>query len=300
MNEKAFKVLGGFFLLLVVLSICNKRDRQPSSRQAAVSDQYNVNVQTVVSAADGLNLAAVGDLLQKAKDGETFERLLNSANNGVNNLDLDEDGTVDYIYVTEYGDERVKGFSLTTQPKAGETQEVATIEVEKSGSNAQVQIQGNEQMYGRNHYHHSSFGLTDMLILGWMFSPRRAYASPWGYGSYPPNYSRSAARSNSDYQSSVRRSTSGSSYNSSTQSRVNSNTKSPNAGKSAASVKAPLKNPTTAQKQFQARNPSKQTTSGGFGRSTNKSSTSRSTTTRSSSVRRSAPSRSRSFSGGGK
>lgn len=297
MNEKAFKVLGGFFLLLVLLSICNKRDRQPSSRPAASSDQYNVNVQTVVSASEGLNLAAVGDLLKDAKDAETFERLLNSADNGVNNLDLDEDGVVDYIHVTEYGDDRVKGFSLTTQPGPGETQEVATIEVEKVGSDAQVQIQGNEQIYGQNHYHHSRFGLTDMLILGWMFSPHRMYGSPWGYGSYPQYYSRPATRSQSDYQRSSR---SGSSYTSSNSSRMSSSAKSPNAGKSATSVKAPLKNPTSAQKQFQARNPSKQAGSGGFGRSTNQSTPSRSTTTRSSTVRRSAPSRSRSFSSGGK
>ncbi len=297
MNERAFKVLGGFFMLLVLLSICNKRDRQTSVRSAA-PDQYNVNVQTIVSAAEGLNLAAVGDLLKQAKDAETFERLLNSADNGVNNLDLNEDGVVDYIHVTEYGDERIKGFSLTTQPSPGETQEVATIEIEKVGSDAQVQIKGNEQIYGRDHYYHSHFGLTDMLILGWLFRPHPMYMSPWGYGSYPSYYSRPATRPYGDYQSRVRRS--GSSFTSSTRSRVSSSVKSPHAGKAATSIKAPLKNPTASQKQFQARNPSKQVKSGGFGRSTRRSTTSRSTTTRSTSVRRSAPSRSRSFSGGGK
>lgn len=299
MSERAFKVLGGFFMLLVLLSICNKRDRQMSYRAPRAADQYNVNVQTIVSAGDGLNLTAVGELLKKAKDAEELEHLLNSANNGVNNLDLDEDGSVDYIYVTEYGDDRVKGFSLTTQPKPGETQEIATIEVEKSGSQAQVQIQGNQQIYGQNQYYHSSFGLTDFLILSWLFRPHPMYMSPWGYGHYPTYYSRPATRPYSSYSRDMRRSTSGSGFRSSRQSRVRSSVKSPNAGRSASSIKAPLKNPTTAQKQFQARNPSKQVKSGGFGRSTNRT-TSRSSTTRSRSVRRSAPSRSRSFSGGGK
>lgn len=299
MSERAFKVLGGFFMLLVLLSICNKRDRQMSYRTPRAADQYNVNVQTVVSASEGLNLAAVGELLKQAKDAEEFERLLNSANNGVNNLDLDEDGAVDYINVTEYGDSRVKGFSLTTQPKPGETQEVATIEIEKAGGQAQVQIQGNQQIYGQNQYYHSSFGLTDLLILSWMFRPHPMYASPWGYGRYPTYYSRRATRPYSSYSRDMRRTTQGSTFNSSSRSQVRSSVKSPNAGKSASSIKAPLKNPTATQKQFQARNPSKQAKSGGFGRSTNRT-TSRSTTTRSSSVRRTAPSRSRSFSGGGK
>jgi len=297
-SERAFKVLGGFFMLLVLLSICNKRDRQMSSRTPAAA-RYDVTVQTAVSASEGLNLAAVGELLKKAKDAQELERLLNSANNGVNNLDLDEDGSVDYIYVTEYGDNRVKGFSLTTQPKPGETQEIATIEIEKAGSEAQVQIQGNQQIYGQNQYYRSSFGLTDFLILSWLFRPHPLYASPWGYGRYPSYYSRPRTRASNDYNRDMRRATRGSTFSSSSRSQISSSAKSPNAGKSASSIKAPLKNPTSAQKQFQARNPSRQVRSGGFGRSTNRA-TSRSTTTRSTSVRRSAPSRSRSFSGGGK
>ncbi len=295
MNEKAFKVLGGFFLLLVLLSICNKSDRRSRYTSA---EQYDVTVQTIIPASEGLNLIAVGELLKKAKDAEEFERLLNSPDNGVNNLDLNEDGKVDYIYVTEYGDDRVKGFSLTTQPAPGETQEVATIEIEKSGSDANVQIRGNEQIYGQNNYYHSRFGLTDMLILGWLFRPHSLYASPWGYGRYPSYYRQPSVRPYNDYRRNVSRTTGGSSFTSSTRSSVSSTVKSPNAGKSAASIKAPLKNPTSSQKQFQARNPSKQVKSSGFGRAKSRSASK--SVTRSSSVRRSAPSRSRSFSGGGK
>ncbi|MBN1482550.1 hypothetical protein EH223_10935 [candidate division KSB1 bacterium] len=300
MNEKALKILGVFFVLVVLLSICNKRERQPRSETTrAPQEQYNVNVQTVVSASEGLNLMAVGELLKQAQDGQEFERLLNSPNNGVNNLDLDEDGKVDYIFVTEYGDNRVKGFSLTTQPAAGEVQEIATIEVEKSGDQANVQVQGNEQIYGRNHYYHSSFGLMDFVILSWLFQPRPLFASPYGYNNYPDSYRPHNTTTAQNYRRAMNRTTQGSSFSSSTQSRVNANVRSPNAGKSATSVKAPLKNPTSSQRAFQARNPSQQVRSGGFGRQQSSSSTSRSTT-RSSSVRRSAPSRSGGFSRGGK
>ena len=295
MNEKALKVLGAFFLVLVVLSICNRRDRQPRTGTArAPQDQYNVNVQTLVPAEEGLNLMAVGELLKEAKDGREFERLLNEENNPVNNLDLNQDGQVDYISVTEYGNNRVKGFSLTTQPAAGETQEIATIEVEKSGDQANVQIQGNEQIYGRNHYYHSRFGLMDFLILSWMFQPRPLYASPYGYGNYPNYYSPYSTRSRQNYQSSVGRTTRGSTFSSANQSRFNTSVRSPNAGKTAASIRAPLKNPTASQRSFQQRAQTSRVRSGGFGRQSSSS------TSRSSSVRRSAPSRSGGFSRGGK
>lgn len=299
MNEKALKILGGFFLVVVLLSICNKKEPRNDSRGTTRQDNYNVNVQTVITADQGLNLMAVGELLKKAKDGAEFEQLVNSPNNGVNNLDLNEDGQVDYIFVTEYGDSRVKGFSLTTQPAPGEVQEVATIEVEKSSDQANVQIHGNEQIYGNNHYHRSSFGLMDFLILSWMFQPRPLFASPYGYGNYPGSYRPYATQPNQNYQRNMRNATQNSTFASSNRSTVNSGAKSPNAGKNAQSVKAPLKNPTSSQKAFQQRNPSKQVKSGGFGRTPSSSSTNRATT-KSSTVRRSAPSRSGSMSRGGK
>ena len=174
---------------------------------------------------------------------------------------------------------------------------MATIEVEKvSDSSARMQIQGNEQIYGQNHYHHSSFGMMDMLILGYIFRPHTMFASPYGYGNYPGGYGPYNTRANTAYQRDMNNSTRGSTFQSSGTKAVNSNVASPNAGKSAKSVKAPLKNPTTSQRQFQATNPSKQTKSGGFGRS---SSSSR-PTTKSRSVRTSPSRRSGGFSRGGK
>lgn len=125
MNENVFKYLAIFFFIIVIWSFCSQDEYGDQS------DSYNVNVQTMVPASEGLDLKAVGALLKKADTAEEFEQLLNSPAEGVNNLDLDQDGKVDYIRVTEYGNDKVKGFSLTTQPASGETQELATIEVEK-------------------------------------------------------------------------------------------------------------------------------------------------------------------------
>jgi hypothetical protein len=277
MSENIFKYLAIFFFIIVIWSFCT----DPGDRS---DEYYDVNVQTLVPASEGLDLKAVGELLKKAETAEELEQLLNSPAQGVNNLDLDADGNVDYISVTEYGNDNVKGFSLTTQPKEGETQEIATIEVEKtSDKQAQMEIRGNEQIYGRNHYYHSSFGLTDFLIMSYLFSPHRFYSSPWGYGSYPGYYSPYNTMSTNNYRNRTNRYTTGSGFRSSNSSTINSNVKSPNAGKTAPSVRAPLRNPTSSQKSFQARSRTN-SRSGGFGRS--------------SSLRRSSSSRSGGFRSG--
>src|ERR1051325_6546687 len=52
-------------------------------------------------AAEGLDLLAVGELFKDAKDLEGFEKSLNDPEVGVNNLDLDDNGDVDFIRVVE-------------------------------------------------------------------------------------------------------------------------------------------------------------------------------------------------------
>lgn len=259
MNENIFKYLAIFFFVIVIWSFCT----QPQERNA----YYDVNVQTLTPASDGLDLKAVGELLKKAKNAQELEKLLNSPSQGVNNLDLDGDGKVDYISVTEYGNDRVKGFSLTTQPASGETQEIATIEVEKtSDSRADMDIKGNQEIYGQDHYYHSSFGFTDFLIMSYLFSPHRFYMSPWGYGVYPGYYSPYHTVPYNSYRGRTNAYSAGSGFSRSRSSSISSSIKSPNAGRTAQSIRAPLRNPTSSQRSFQARS-SRSTRSGGFGRS---------------------------------
>lgn len=260
MNESIFKYLAIFFFVVVVWSFCTEPNKN--------NEFYDVNVQTLVPAADGLDLKAVGELLKKAKTAEELEQLLNSPAQGINNLDLNGDGNVDYISVDEYGSETVKGFSLSTQPTSGETQEIATIEVEKtSESDGKMQIKGNEQIYGQNHYYQSRFGVTDFLIMSYLFRPHGFYGSPWGYGRYPGNYGSYRTSSMDAYRNRTSGYTSGSNFRSSQSPNVSSNVKSPNAGMSSKSVRAPLRNPTASQKSFQTSSRSS-SRSGGFGRST--------------------------------
>ena len=143
-----------------------------------------------------------------------------------------------------------------------------------NGDLIDVQVKGNNQIYGNNHYHHSRFGLGDALLVGWLFSPHSHYYSPYRYGYYPGYYGRGYGyRSTSVYRTSARGSYgNSSSFRSSKASKLSKTAKSPNSAKSAKSIKAPLKNPSKSQKSFQKSNPSKRAKSGGFGRSSGKSS----------------------------
>ncbi len=279
MKENIFKYLAIFFFILVVWSFCSEPDRNE------YAGNYDVTVQTLTPASDGLDLKAVGALLKKARDAESLERLINDPKEGVNNLDLNGDGKVDYIKVTEYGDDNVRGFALTTEPAKGEEQEIATIEVEKSKDKAQVEIQGNEQIYGPRHYYHSTFGLTDFLLMSYLFSPHRYYVSPWYYGYYPGYYRPWRTMDYTRYRSRAAQYGRSAGFRQSATENVKSTVRSPKAGKTARSVRAPLRNPTKSQKSFQAR-ASRSVRSGGFGRS------------RSGSLRRGASSRSGGFRSG--
>ena len=280
MEEKHFKIL---LIALFAFGFFSIFRGACSSCSSSRGDNYNVNVTSMNTADKGLDLKAVGALLEESKNAEDFERLLNDSSKGVNNLDLNEDGKVDYIKVTEFGDDKIKGFSLTTEVAPGEEQEIATIKIEKTGKNtARAQYHGNRSIYGNNYYYHSPFSGTGFLI-GYLWGAHRPYYSPWGYGRYPGYYRDYSVRSYSSYQGHVNKVTRGKNYTSSKVSSVGSGVVSPNKGKSASSVKAPLKNPTASQKSFQSRNPSKQMRSGGFGKK--RSSFFGSSSRRSSSVR---------------
>src|ERR1700751_5762195 len=55
---------------------------------------------------DNLDLAAVLNIFKQSNSMEEFEKKLNAADTKVNNLDLNHDGQVDYIRVSESGDDK--------------------------------------------------------------------------------------------------------------------------------------------------------------------------------------------------
>ncbi len=138
-------------------------------------------------AAQGLDLYAVAELFKDSASIEKFEQALNDPDKGINNLDLNKDGQIDFINVTEQinGDTRF----IVLQSAVGENdwQDVATIAVESDSGKYNLQFQGNETIYGANYYVvPASNNFSAWNVVRWLFNPSyRVYVSPYRYKVYP-------------------------------------------------------------------------------------------------------------------
>lgn len=98
---------------------------------------------------DNFSLEAAIELFKKSDSPEEFEKKLNAPENDVNNLDLNEDGEIDYIRVVDNMDGDAHALVLQAVVNEKESQDVAVIEIEKQGNeNAILQIVGDEDLYG--------------------------------------------------------------------------------------------------------------------------------------------------------
>ena len=98
---------------------------------------------------DNFSLQGALEMFKKASSVEEFEKLLNTENNNVNNLDLNGDGDIDYVRVIDKSEGDVHAFVLQVPVSETENQDIAVIELEKTGGESAVlQIIGDEEIYG--------------------------------------------------------------------------------------------------------------------------------------------------------
>ena len=158
---------------------------------------------------DNLNLYGVLALFKQSNNVQDFEQRLNDPNNKVNNLDLNNDGQIDYIRVVDYGNGGTHSLVLQDPVTPTESQDLAVLEIEQRGDGvAHIQIVGDESLYGKNYIIEpeneqqpmqmppptNNYNPTPPMLInvwGWpsiqfMFSPRYTYwNSPYYYGYYP-------------------------------------------------------------------------------------------------------------------
>ena len=100
---------------------------------------------------DNFSLEGALAMFKNAQSLEDFEKLLNEENNNVNNLDLNNDGDIDYITVADIQEKDTHVIVLSTFLSDTEKQDIATIGIEKTGNEeAQLQIIGDEDLYAEN------------------------------------------------------------------------------------------------------------------------------------------------------
>jgi hypothetical protein len=158
---------------------------------------------------DNLDLQGVLQLFKNSESIEAFEKALNTESNEVNNLDVDEDGQVDYIKVIDHADSGSHAITLQVDVNDKESQDVAVIEIDKTGNeSADLQITGDEEFYGTDYIVEpeeevngntegkftSGFAPAVVIVNVWSWRPVRfiyaptyvVWVSPYRYRVYPP------------------------------------------------------------------------------------------------------------------
>lgn len=153
---------------------------------------------------ENFSLQGALELFKKSDSLEDFEKELNRENNYVNNLDLNRDGQVDYVRVIDYmEDGRMNAIVLQAVVNAEESQDVAVIEIEKTGdASATLQIVGDEDLYGKElvlepydfpSENDESAARSNVTVNVWSWPAvryvhrpgYRAWVSPYRWGYYP-------------------------------------------------------------------------------------------------------------------
>ncbi|MBK9274884.1 MAG: hypothetical protein IPM49_10130 [Flavobacteriales bacterium] len=161
---------------------------------------------------DHFSLQGALELFKDNIELEVFEKVLNMEDNEVNNLDLNNDGQVDYVRVEALREGDAVVVTLRVPVSATEDQDVAVIEIEKVGPDSAIlQIRGDEDLYpegtivepfaevegaAKEGKGPSAPALVHMQVVvnvwGWRpvpfcFSPRFSpFSSEWAWGNYPP------------------------------------------------------------------------------------------------------------------
>jgi len=158
----------------VALVGCNNRPQQ-----------NNVSISANTSADFDVN--KLGDIVKTSTDPQVLEKAINDPNNKINNLDLDKDGKIDYVKVTEPGKNQL---AVVDDVSPNQSVTVASINVTPTtdNSSADLNIQGNPTYVGDNYMYHSHFGLGDFLLLSYLMRPHAYYMPMYHYGSYPSYY----------------------------------------------------------------------------------------------------------------
>lgn len=154
---------------------------------------------------DHFSLEGALELFKKSASPEEFEKMLNSPDSKVNNLDLNGDGYIDYVRVIDRYEGNVHAFILQAVVSDRETQDVAVIELEKrANGKAVLQIVGDEDVYGvttiieptREVRTYAGTRSTPTVVNVWpwpavqyIYSPYYSvWVSPWGWHRRPVWY----------------------------------------------------------------------------------------------------------------
>lgn len=167
--------------ILIIILFASLGYAHAQDRITARATSYDIS--------DNLDLKAVATIFGESRNLEEFEQKLNDPQLQISNLDLNQDGYVDYLRVIESRDNGIS--EVVIQAVLGDDvyQDVATIDVEQvPDGSPRVQIVGNAYLYGPDYIFEPVWVRTP-IIFGFFWGPAyRTWHSPYYWGYYPSRF----------------------------------------------------------------------------------------------------------------
>jgi hypothetical protein len=139
--------------------------------------------------SNNLDLKAVATAFGESSNLENFEQKLNDYDSGISNLDLNNDGQVDYLRVIEKNENNIHVVVIQAVLDKDVYQDVASIVVDKDqDSNTTVQIIGDPYLYGDNYIIEPSYLYTPSIFSFFWGANYYNWHSPYYWGYYPSYY----------------------------------------------------------------------------------------------------------------
>jgi hypothetical protein len=136
--------------------------------------------------SNNLDLQAVASAFGESSNLQDFERRLNDYDSQISNLDLNNDGEVDYLRVIEDMENNVHVVVIQAVLDKDVYQDVATIVVEKrENRRTMVQVIGDPYLYGDNYVIEPVYMYTPPIFSAFWGYNYQPWYSPYSYGYYP-------------------------------------------------------------------------------------------------------------------
>ena len=258
--------------MLIGATGCGNNSQYPQEHNnvsvSPMSNNVNISADKDNAAFDVNKLS---EIVQKSTDPKVLEEKVNDPSTNINNLDLDKDGKVDFLTVTEPGQNQIVISDASVNPAV--TVATLTITPNQQAQTASMQIQGDPAYCGSyNTYYRPSVSFGEILLLSYLLAPHPFYHPYYGYGRYPSYYTERRTVVRTVYQP------------------TRSQYVTPSRSGGSMGSRSSISEPTRSQRSFGQRDAARPVGSGGFGNSASRSS---------SPSHYSAPSRP-SFGGGGR
>lgn len=159
------------------------------STQNIKADEITIEAKNT-DISENLELTAVANLFGQVKNLEEFEQRLNDSENQLSNLDLNNDGEVDYLRVVEEVENNLHIIIIQAILAEDIYQDVATILVEKETKTktTSVQVIGDPYIYGENYIIEPVYIYTPVIYDYFWVAYYHPWYSPYYWGYYPPYY----------------------------------------------------------------------------------------------------------------